>query len=179
MSDMGWTDERLERLPLLLRDGNSAAQIARQLGGGLTRNAVIGKVHRLGLKLPRAEPSDGVRRVPLPRLVRKPRAVKLKKAAARDAIAAPPIGPVGDFPVGDRASEPKYCRHIAGDPAEHDDAGRPTFQCCGHPVFFPGSPWCEAHYAKMHQPGTSRYDRPLRSDQRYYPRTKSDDDEAA
>ena len=45
---MSWTDERVEMLKKLWADGLSASQIAAQLGG-ITRNAVIGKVHRLGL----------------------------------------------------------------------------------------------------------------------------------
>src|SRR6185437_81860 len=46
---MSWTDERVEVLSRLWLEGRSASQIAAALGGGLTRNAVIGKVHRLGL----------------------------------------------------------------------------------------------------------------------------------
>src|SRR5712672_3275258 len=45
---MNWTDERVESLKKLWGDGLSASQIAAELGG-ITRNAVIGKVHRLGL----------------------------------------------------------------------------------------------------------------------------------
>jgi GcrA cell cycle regulator len=45
---MSWTDERVEILKKLWADGLSASQIAAELGG-ITRNAVIGKVHRLGL----------------------------------------------------------------------------------------------------------------------------------
>ena len=45
---MGWTEERVELLKKLWSDGLSASQIAGRLGG-ITRNAVIGKVHRLGL----------------------------------------------------------------------------------------------------------------------------------
>jgi GcrA cell cycle regulator len=45
---MSWTDERVEQLKKLWMDGLSASQIALELGG-ITRNAVIGKVHRLGL----------------------------------------------------------------------------------------------------------------------------------
>ncbi len=45
---MSWTDERIEMLKKLWADGLSASQIAAELGG-VTRNAVIGKVHRLGL----------------------------------------------------------------------------------------------------------------------------------
>jgi GcrA cell cycle regulator len=63
---MAWTDERVEILKKLWSEGLSASQIAGRLGG-ITRNAVIGKVHRLGLSgrattsrssgsRPRAEP---------------------------------------------------------------------------------------------------------------------------
>src|SRR6478736_2025482 len=50
MTDAGisWTDERVELLKKLWSDGLSASQIATELGN-VTRNAVIGKVHRLGL----------------------------------------------------------------------------------------------------------------------------------
>jgi GcrA cell cycle regulator len=45
---MSWTDERVETLKKMWNEGQSASQIAKELGG-VTRNAVIGKVHRLGL----------------------------------------------------------------------------------------------------------------------------------
>lgn len=45
---MSWTDERVEILKRMWSEGQSASQIAKELGG-VTRNAVIGKVHRLGL----------------------------------------------------------------------------------------------------------------------------------
>src|SRR6478672_13863661 len=45
---MSWTDERVELLKKLWNQGLSASQIAGELGS-VTRNAVIGKVHRLGL----------------------------------------------------------------------------------------------------------------------------------
>lgn len=45
---MSWTDERVETLKRMWGEGHSASQIAKELGG-VTRNAVIGKVHRLGL----------------------------------------------------------------------------------------------------------------------------------
>ena len=45
---MAWTDDRVEILTKLWGEGLSASQIARELGD-VTRNAVIGKVHRLGL----------------------------------------------------------------------------------------------------------------------------------
>jgi len=45
---MSWTDDRVETLKAMWAEGKSASQIAKELGG-VTRNAVIGKVHRLGL----------------------------------------------------------------------------------------------------------------------------------
>ncbi|MEM1101192.1 MAG: GcrA family cell cycle regulator, partial [Pseudomonadota bacterium] len=45
---MSWTDERVEILKKMWGEGQSASVIAKELGG-VTRNAVIGKVHRLGL----------------------------------------------------------------------------------------------------------------------------------
>ena len=55
---MAWTEDRVEVLKKLWAEGHSASQIAKQLGG-VTRNAVIGKVHRLGLS-GRATPSRPV-----------------------------------------------------------------------------------------------------------------------
>ncbi|MDQ3080516.1 MAG: GcrA cell cycle regulator, partial [Pseudomonadota bacterium] len=46
---MSWTDERIDRLKAMWADGSTASQIAEDLGG-VSRNAVIGKAHRLGLE---------------------------------------------------------------------------------------------------------------------------------
>jgi GcrA cell cycle regulator len=46
---MSWTEERIERLKKMWHDGATASQIAEELGG-VSRNAVIGKAHRLGLE---------------------------------------------------------------------------------------------------------------------------------
>src|SRR6476660_669641 len=46
---MSWTEERIERLKKMWHDGATASQIADELGG-VSRNAVIGKAHRLGLE---------------------------------------------------------------------------------------------------------------------------------
>lgn len=69
-----WTDAMVQRLIAMRNAGYSASQIATDLGGGLTRNAVIGKVHRLGLP-PHADafppqPAERVKRSsPKPRQV--------------------------------------------------------------------------------------------------------------
>ncbi|MEP0942851.1 MAG: GcrA family cell cycle regulator [Rhizobiaceae bacterium] len=66
---MSWTDERVARLAKLWAEGLSASQIAADLGG-VTRNAVIGKVHRLGLSgraKPAGKSNSGPRRKPAAR----------------------------------------------------------------------------------------------------------------
>ena len=88
---MSWTDERVTTLKKLWLDGLSASQIAKQLGG-VTRNAVIGKVHRLGLS-GRAAPSQPARpafKAPRPA---RPAATAMP-AAPRRVVAAEPVAPV-------------------------------------------------------------------------------------
>jgi len=62
---MGWTEERVELLKKLWLEGLSASQIAAMLGEGVTRNAVIGKVHRLKLS-GRAKPASTPQRARTP-----------------------------------------------------------------------------------------------------------------
>ena len=76
---MGWTEERVALLKKLWLEGLSASQIAKQLGG-VTRNAVIGKVHRLGLS-GRATPSQPPR--PAFKTPRPPRPVSNQSLAPR------------------------------------------------------------------------------------------------
>jgi len=64
---MSWTDERVETLKRMWSEGQSASQIAKELGG-VTRNAVIGKVHRLGLSN-RVGGKDDEEEHPLPPVV--------------------------------------------------------------------------------------------------------------
>ena len=69
---MSWNDERVELLRKLWQDGLSASQIAAELANGITRNAVIGKVHRLKLS-GRAKPASSTPRVrSTPRPARRP-----------------------------------------------------------------------------------------------------------
>lgn len=63
---MTWTDERVALLKKLWMEGLSASQIAAELSGGVTRNAVIGKVHRLKLSA-RAKPASVAPRAKAPR----------------------------------------------------------------------------------------------------------------
>ncbi len=81
---MSWTDERVETLKTMWTDGKSASQIAKELGG-VTRNAVIGKVHRLGLsnRATTTTKSDTDKSADKP--AAKPRAKKAAKPAAAPA----------------------------------------------------------------------------------------------
>lgn len=93
MSDPGntWTDERVEQLRKLWSDGLSASQIATEIGG-VSRNAIIGKVHRLGL--------SGRAKAPVaaaPRPVRKPAAPAPAPAPAPRAPA--PVRPAASQPL--------------------------------------------------------------------------------
>ncbi len=91
---MSWTDERVETLKRMWGEGQSASQIAKELGG-VTRNAVIGKVHRLGLSnRVGGKDEDEVEAVvaakpePSPRVV-EPMPPRAERAVERP---APPLG---------------------------------------------------------------------------------------
>lgn len=55
MTASAWTEARIERLKTLWREGRTAEQIAAELQNGITRSAVLGKVHRMGLSEGRPE----------------------------------------------------------------------------------------------------------------------------
>jgi len=80
---MSWTDERVELLKKLWMDGLSASQIAGELGGGVTRNAVIGKVHRLKLSA-RAKPASSA---PRPRPASRPSARRVSSGSGSGSVA--------------------------------------------------------------------------------------------
>lgn len=118
MSASNWTDDRVETLTQLWKDGASASQIARRLGG-VTRNAVIGKIHRLGLPGRRPPSAPGARRSP-PQGARSPRR---RTPPPRPAQLAPcPV--VEDIPEIGIATivSVRYgqCRWPIGDPLEAD-----------------------------------------------------------
>ena len=87
MNQVNWSDDRVEQLKTLWTEGLSASQIARALGG-VTRNAVIGKVHRLGLA-GRASPSRAER----------PRVSLAPKAPIACAAICPPPPVVEEDPL--------------------------------------------------------------------------------
>ncbi len=92
---MSWTDERIDRLKTMWEKGMTASQIAEDLGG-VSRNAVIGKAHRLGLQ---SRPS--------PVKANEPSAAPAPKAAA-PRVAAPPPPPPPPPPSAPRSFAPVY-----------------------------------------------------------------------
>ncbi|WP_166416248.1 GcrA family cell cycle regulator [Cochlodiniinecator piscidefendens] len=85
---MSWTEDRVEILKKMWGEGQSASQIAKELGG-VTRNAVIGKVHRLGLS---NRATTGAKAAPKDKAAPKAAApaAKPKPAAPKPAAAAAP-----------------------------------------------------------------------------------------
>ncbi|HKR24273.1 MAG TPA: GcrA family cell cycle regulator, partial [Allosphingosinicella sp.] len=83
---MSWTDERIDRLKELWSQGKTASHIADELGG-VSRNAVIGKAHRLGLQ---SRPSPVKPNEPAPKAKAKP------KEKAETAAAAQPKAPAAE-----------------------------------------------------------------------------------
>lgn len=106
----GWTEDRVGALKKLWLEGQSASQIAKALGGGVTRNAVIGKVHRLGLS-GRAAPSQPARTT---FRTARPSA----KAAATAAAPATNAAPAAPAPQPTQApSAPRRIEAVAPRPA--------------------------------------------------------------
>lgn len=159
---MSWTEERVTLLTQLWGDGKTAAEIAKELGG-VTRNAVIGKAHRLKLSN---------RLSPIKKNAVKPAAKtqkpEIKKAAAKK------TAPVTKKPSNDVAEKPeppkrrrraivepeftgegvsmaelreKTCRWPIGDPKEAD------FKFCGCDLLA-GLPYCSAHAQVAYQAAT-------------------------
>jgi GcrA cell cycle regulator len=156
---MAWTDERVELLKKLWGEGLSASQIAGRLGS-VTRNAVIGKVHRLGLS-GRATTSRMKSHRPRPRMaakrMAKNRFSQLGNPAFRALYAEAEVyqAPVEELVIP--ANERKYiqtltecsCRWPIGDPQAAD------FHFCGK-TKVPGLPYCEFHARRAFQPPQTR-----------------------
>lgn len=134
---MGWTDERVEQLTGLWNEGLTASQIALALGG-VSRNAVIGKVHRLGLAgrvvLARSERPRTQRRTAIHTAPPKPEVIEEDPITLDDGNFATVLT------INDR-----MCKWPIGDPSENE------FHFCGRKPKV-GSPYCEAHARKAYQP---------------------------
>ncbi len=146
---MPWTDERVETLKALWQEGLSASQIAAELGG-VTRNAVIGKVHRLGLS-GRGQPTAPAKRprrapeTPAARPTRQPVTVgNLALQTDLEALAVPApqqrqniVVPIAKRLTIEALTE-RTCKWPIGDPGHHD------FHFCGHEPHG-GLPYCDYH----------------------------------
>ncbi|HNN56848.1 MAG TPA: GcrA family cell cycle regulator, partial [Novosphingobium sp.] len=85
---MSWTDERIEKLTKMWEGGATASQIADELGG-VSRNAVIGKAHRLGLKARPSPVKPNEKEAPAPAPTKAPKAEAAPRAAQPAPRAAP------------------------------------------------------------------------------------------
>jgi len=144
----GWTDARIETLTRLWNDGLAASVIAARLGE-VTRNAVIGKVHRLGLP-GRATTSRRPRvsrpRQPLPsqRSIARPPRTPAPAAVAFLPVPFQPELPLGEL-VTVRTLKASHCRWPFGDPK------LPDFHFCGRRKA-DGHPYCSHHAALAFNP---------------------------
>ncbi len=159
---MAWTEERVELLTKLWAEGLSASQVASRLGG-VTRNAVIGKVHRLRLSGRAPSSRSSVPRTRRTHVPRAPRgssvmfgtrgntALKPVYDAQPEPVAAPVVELV--IPLHERASiltlKEAMCRWPIGDPTE------PEFHFCGRKTCEP-LPYCEHHARMADQPVQAR-----------------------
>jgi GcrA cell cycle regulator len=144
---MSWTDERVTVLKKLWLEGLSASQIAKQLGG-VTRNAVIGKVHRLGLS-GRAAPSQPSRPAFRPQ---RPRPQPIAQAApaprrAEPVVRAPHVPMLAPDLEGTATVltlGAHMCKWPIGDP------GGDGFSFCGRRSS--EGPYCVEHARVAYQP---------------------------
>lgn len=183
---MSWTDERVETLKKMWIGGKSASEIAKELGG-ITRNAVIGKVHRLGLSN-RATPTTSKTSK---KSVKKTTAKAARKPATKPVEKINPLIPKSTTipprkPII-RAGQPLPPQPSANEISEETlakvalveqkakkltlmgltektckwpvgDPATEDFWFCGLSVET-GKPYCEAHNGVAFQPMTSRRDR--------------------
>lgn len=157
---MAWTDERIAQLKAGWEGGMTASQIAEQLGEGVSRNAVIGKAHRLGLEsrpspVKAGEDTDAA-----------PAATPSAAAAAVSPAIAPPAAaprPAAKKPVrtGKAARttlldlNEKICKWPIGHPGDAD------FHFCGK-ASQAGFPYCTEHCLLAYQAQLPRRDRDRR-----------------
>ncbi len=168
---MSWTDERVELLRKLWSDGLSASQVAAELGPGITRNAVIGKIHRLGLA-ERAKTANAPRqraaKTAAPRQIAAasgataPRAGghavhgNVALAFAPQAVVVARATPEQEVvvPITERVTlmelRESMCRWPMGDPTS------PEFRFCGGKSPIGGGPYCAHHARVAYQPAQER-----------------------
>lgn len=152
---MSWTEERVSLLRKLWGEGHTAAEIAKQLGG-VTRNAVIGKAHRLKLSN-RVSPIQQNKKPANKNVERK----TTKKLSSVPSVLSHNVSSVLSSPKNVQVTysnnsgelyslmdlKPRMCRWPCGDP-KHDDFG-----FCGDSSM-PGLPYCEKHAKLAYQAST-------------------------
>ncbi len=164
MTVLTWSDDRVEQLKKLWESGLSASQIAAELGN-VTRNAVIGKVHRLGLsgraKAPSKPPSTAAPRQgkarPAQHMMRVARPVSRGNTALAHAFEVEmepdPISYDNVVPMSQRLSllelNEATCHWPVGDPSS------PEFFFCGGKALA-GLPYCAHHSRVAYQPAADR-----------------------
>ncbi|HEY8616064.1 GcrA family cell cycle regulator [Phenylobacterium sp.] len=148
MSSLSWTDERVARLERLWLAGCSGAEIARALG--VSRCAVLGKVHRLGLqrKAPRAPASTAAREAaPGSRVRARPAKCAAPSAAPRSAATRAAVLALTSAEPATGAEtvlsvRRDHCRWPYGDPRADE------FRLCGDPVV--RGAYCGPHAARAY-----------------------------
>lgn len=159
----GWTDDRVTTLAKLWGEGLSASQIAAALGGGVTRNAVIGKVHRLGL-------SGRVKAgAPAPQRPAKPKSISPGQPASEPARPTVDQAGTGTGTV-ETAADHRWARDIALPESKRvgilelrdsmckwpiGDPSKPDFAFCGARSAS-GMPYCTDHCRIAYQPAAER-----------------------
>ena len=157
MTTASWTEDRVGALKKLWLEGQSASQIAKQLGGGVTRNAVIGKVHRLGLS-GRAAPSQPARATfrpsrprPAAQPTQAPSAPRRIEAVQPRPAAAPSVpAPMPDLPGTATVLTlgAHMCKWPIGDPSTSE------FSFCGRRAS--EGVYCVEHARVAYQPQVKR-----------------------
>jgi GcrA cell cycle regulator len=145
---MDWSNDKVEELRRLWGQGQTASRIAELLGG-VTRNAVIGKAHRLGLR-GRPSPIRRDENAPFVRVSRPSQPAQ----PAEEAMAEPVPQPVAERPApapvqpAAQAKTPqaggRSCSWPMGDPKQ------PGFHFCGQEALA-GRPYCAAHCSMAYQ----------------------------
>lgn len=154
-----WTEERVDRLRGLVADGLSAKLISRRFGD-ISRNAVLGKMHRLGLCQERVVTQTVVRAQPSPALAPPKKRRPRPRVAVQSEPKSKPPPPSLSEPVatatkagvwpGARmisllALNSTTCRFPHGDP------GEPGFAFCGADIMG-GSVYCQIHHRLCYDP---------------------------
>jgi GcrA cell cycle regulator len=186
---MSWTDDRVEILKKMWGEGQSASQIAKELGG-VTRNAVIGKVHRLGLSNRAGSGGNAkteAKAKPAAKTEAKPKAAAKPEAAteAEPEAEYKPVLPVRKqiIPAGQPLPPQPSANEISPEAlakvseiekkAKRLTLMELTERTCKWPVGDPatddfwfcglpvktGKPYCEAHVGVAFQPMSARRDR--------------------